>query len=134
MTMTLNTDLLLEIADHIERRPEKFDLGLWSSAHDADEHINDCGTTGCVAGWANALTGAESFEVLCDSTRAANKLGLNDDQAARLFLWSDSVWCDLADDLGLEVYNKGTNFRGIDLTGHLAAKGLRMIASGEVAL
>jgi hypothetical protein len=137
MTLTLNTALLREVADHIEREPERFNLAHFSTADSGDDLQHGCGTTACVAGWANALTGARSYEELANTIRAAEQLGLARDQAERLFYWTASFWCDVADDLGLEVDSPGTPFRSINpgqLTGVLAAKGLRMLADGEVTL
>lgn len=65
MTITIGADLLHEIADAIEARPEAYNQGNWISAND-DLDIEPlkgfklltegaCGTTACVAGWAVAL-------------------------------------------------------------------------------
>jgi hypothetical protein len=138
---TLNRDLLRQIADRIEREPERFNLSSWiSGAVDAAEDLEHaCGTTACVAGWANLLTGALTRDELADDARAARVLGLTgENEAGRLFLWTASIWCDLADDLGLTVLSpENPALRHInprELTGVLAAKGLRMLANGEVTL
>ena len=44
--MERNEELFRRVADAIEANPEQYDQGQW-----------ECGTTRCLAGWANRLTG-----------------------------------------------------------------------------
>lgn len=59
------TDRLLAVADIIEFQPERWDQGTWFQdaidIYDFPERVigrgfPSCGTVGCVAGWATALT------------------------------------------------------------------------------
>lgn len=122
----MNRDMFRRVADVIELE-DRFDLSLFASG----DLLNECGTTGCIAGWTAALAGAGDD---VDIERAAREaLGLTWRQADRLFFWGNSVWVDHADALGLEV----DAFQSIDpgaVTSVQAAKMLRWIADGEVEL
>lgn len=58
------TDRLLAVADIIDLTPERWDQGVWfASAHVEQPNPTDiagqgveCGSVGCIAGWAVALT------------------------------------------------------------------------------
>jgi len=46
----MNSELLLQIADAIEAKPELYDQGTWGT-------YDECGTKACIAGWATSLSG-----------------------------------------------------------------------------
>ncbi len=137
---TLNTALLREVADRIELE-DRFDLSCFAYHYGDDredgqvrpsEVLDHCGTTACVAGWLNALDG---HEPLNDTTHAAGLLNIDVWTADRLFFWGsrDTVWQRLADELGLRDEVTGT-LQVDRITAPIAAKGLRMLADGEVTL
>lgn len=49
---TRNTDLFNDIADKVENEPEAYDQSTW-----LEPSKNECGSRGCIAGWAVALSG-----------------------------------------------------------------------------
>lgn len=50
----MNTELLLKVADAIEKYPELYDQETYG---DVEVDDTSCGTTACIAGWACALEG-----------------------------------------------------------------------------
>lgn len=98
----MNVALLREIQRAIADVPERLDMdivlatqqlpgSIWRQ--DIGQAVPARGTVGCIAGWANVLSGRPLPEGRCSClegcalTREAQKLlDLNDDQATRLFL------------------------------------------------
>lgn len=81
--MKLNKELLRKVRDHIASEPETFewnDFGVET----------DCGTVGCIAGWANRLSG----ECMNDALAARKNLGLNYAQEEFLFFAEQYVGPD----------------------------------------
>lgn len=112
----MNTELLSQVADYIEKYPESFDMNQWG-------HVSDCGAVACIAGTAlhlvndpvwtdfvrkpnlvQMLFGTTSTPELVAST-AQMLLDLTEEQATRLFFsdTSDSVWTEYAEHYGLEL-------------------------------
>lgn len=57
VTDTLNLDLLVQVRDQIAAHPDQHDQGHY-------EHISECGTSRCMAGWTGYLLGLTRGEVL----------------------------------------------------------------------
>lgn len=64
----MNVRLLRRIAKVIQEKPREFDMRTFHNQ-------KDCGTTHCIGGWAEALTGKNPIEAL----------GLTGDESDRLF-------------------------------------------------
>ncbi len=105
--MKRNTKLFDQIADAIEKEPDRYDQLDY-------ETKTSCGTAYCVAGWAAHLsgyvsTGANFWQLSGGSqpiyihTLAGDLLGLNDDEATDLFddEWTPAhpVWDNVPDSL-----------------------------------
>lgn len=94
----LNVRLLRRIKKHILDRPTRFFMesyvdqgtpgGRTCGFTDQAKRYPECGTTACIAGWANILTGAKADWEIRDAGRASDKLGLQPGQGCLLF-------CDL---------------------------------------
>ena len=98
--MARNAELFNRLADHFEKHPDTWDQESWG-------HSNECGTHACIAGWTAILTYGEAAfipdpfnddamvmrmryhapngrgETILE--HAGRLLGLDDDNAARLF-------------------------------------------------
>jgi hypothetical protein len=127
----MNRENMTKLALFLEDLPsERFDIGFWVSdvvEQIESEHLdlNNCGTAGCIAGWALALKNngvlnivdcwvdddaLDDNEVRIEDVRkaASNWLGINIATADRLFYTdSHSYWSQYADDYQLEVNNGG---------------------------
>lgn len=148
---------MTKLALFLEDLPsERFNIEYWFSSVEneiaTDElDLNDCGTAGCIAGWAlclrnNGYVAAiddyyedESDDdvdaVMLEHVRdeAADWLGLTFYQADRLFFPDGfSVWSRYKDDYGLENYGDSTWMKNIHPK-H-AADMLYRILNGEVEL
>jgi hypothetical protein len=138
----VNREAFLELADRIELEG-RFDLGFYASHPDrvnafTGHLISDCGTVGCVAGWACAIAGVShhansEYDIWTDACRW---LGIPREVARRLFYAAgDSVWVELAETLGLTLTDDGDEvYDWSSISAVQAAKVLRMIADGEVEL
>lgn len=113
--MTYNHALFREIRDIIALNPEKHDQSAWENGH-------GCDTTRCVAGWAVYLEGLkrgmnsdarlyEIAEVVYGDESygpdyaklGAELLGLNEDEASKLFLYvCDSQAEQIVDHLAVD--------------------------------
>jgi hypothetical protein len=91
---TMNTKRLLELAEFIEPLKPVDDVQLVSGFSDLDgEHFNmaawwrvrECGTCGCIAGWAVKLFGDPNERVIDHAPVAAKLLGLDQITAEELF-------------------------------------------------
>jgi len=129
----INRENMMKLALHLEDIDKsRFNMGYWVSSYQDEyqEHmegerldIHDCGTAGCIAGWAVALKNHGKFhaidadeyeglvldedEVFLGDVRhhAAAWLGLSGSQADQLFFFGeDSVWNRYIDDYGLDTY------------------------------
>ena len=84
----INVRLLCKVSAAIHQAPEFFDMGFWHRSRLAPETPEGETATACIAGWVMAIRGRKK---LCDlqpgviPQRAAELLGLNIDQAERLF-------------------------------------------------
>ena len=100
----MNKERILEVADTIARFPENYNQEDWGSYQhfleliESDDDDEDCGTPGCVAGWACAVYnskvpyGDQGYE-------AAKLLDLTSNEARDLF---DVSWpVEWADTLGM---------------------------------
>lgn len=94
----MNVPLLRKIQQVIAESPAEFYMGMWhqedSRACDRLSDVNDlCGTTHCIAGWAQVLSPEhQSSTALLDGQKA---LGLDFVQADRLFYasrWPIRFW------------------------------------------
>lgn len=92
----INVPLLRKTLEHITAHPEEWDQAVWMRQSGRTE----CGTAGCVAGWAVTFAGHtldfESAVIFWGEAQylddgreieqaAQDELGLTDDQADRLF-------------------------------------------------
>lgn len=59
-----NTDLFFEIADTIERFPERYDQQTYGSQPRRGRSVNACGSMHCIAGWATLLGGRVTWSAL----------------------------------------------------------------------
>src|SRR6266436_699381 len=57
MKTPINVALLLRVADKISKHPEQFNMAKW-----------DCGTTACIIGWMQRLSGVHRHELTKDWT------------------------------------------------------------------
>lgn len=90
-----NTDLMIQVRDHVIEHPETHVQNIWVSR-------NECGTTACIAGWAVQLSGVEAdkhqLSEYGETSRTADGrsvnllatelLGLTDIEASHLFIES----------------------------------------------
>jgi len=130
---------------------DRFNLGTWTNSlkfdkTDLDLPVKiweDCGTTGCVAGWAVAAKWDKipnKFWTVgeVDWSRAgAAALGINQTQADRLFLFNNrSVWFTDGYRVGIEVLDTHGYRRIVpeDVTATQAAQMLLEIVNGTVTL
>ena len=149
---------MTKLALFLEDLPsERFNIEYWFSSvmneMATDElDLNDCGTAGCIAGWAlclrnNGYVAAidDYYEdesdhddvdaVMLENVRdeAADWLGLTNHQADRLFYPDGfSVWRKYKDDYGLESFGDSTWVK--DIHPKHAADMLYRILNGEVEL
>jgi hypothetical protein len=88
------TDRLLAVADIIDLSPERWDQGCWFACELVEPQPLDvtgrgmtCGSVGCIAGWAVALTPLSPHTSFWKSWDVAGRhaLGLNASVALRLF-------------------------------------------------
>lgn len=90
----INFALLARVADYVEKHEEEFDMDEWSKG--SDEYlpwyrrllapIEPAYTVGCIACHTIRLSGGDPS--ICNTPAEAQKLlGINDDQALRLFYW-----------------------------------------------
>lgn len=83
---TLNIDLLQKVKAAILAEPEHFDMSWWTQE-------NDCGTAGCIAGWAVALAGGKSLGLVHArrlaghiAQEARDSLQISQEESNKLFL------------------------------------------------
>ena len=87
--MDRNTDLFFEVAEAIEKHPQRYDQRSCYGN-------NECGTTACIAGWTLALTEHQGDLTAADRaydseifSPAGDALGLSEYEAEHLF---DAWW------------------------------------------
>lgn len=141
--MAINRQAFLDLADYIEAA-DRFDLNHYiaftetsriryiEDGRNADILWSNCGTTGCVAGWANAMTNHSHLE---DTYHAREVLGITLDQGQNLFFAMEgSIW----ERLHAEYHWQCSRDTGLSdwsqITAKQAADVLRRIARGEVIL
>lgn len=90
----MNVELLRKIAAVIQEKPAEFDMLNFTA-------ITECGTSHCIGGWAEKLTGMPMRKAL----------GIDYDQAQRLF-YIEGDYED--DDSGEEIGGWPHQFRGVD--------------------
>lgn len=89
----MNVELLEQVKGTFLRHPKRLDMGFWvRSANDGLSDtalvktlLEDCGTTGCIAGLACALGGEQELSSCLIPSTAQKLLGLTDSEAVRLF-------------------------------------------------
>lgn len=83
----MNVGLLRKIQKHIIQEPRRLDMNVIRHFVDPKGKENPpCGTVGCIAGWANVLSGNyEKFDYYIGLSEAASTLGLDLGQRERLF-------------------------------------------------
>lgn len=145
----MNKGRILELADVIEAA-DRFDMRwfvapadrppegvtmMWTIDHTSSV-ATDCGTVGCVAGWAISLFCELLHADSCDwMWLAGDVLELSERKARRLFLADeDSVWFEHAERYGLETIVWDGVADWAQITSGMAAQMLREIASGVVEL
>lgn len=83
----MNVKLLRELQEMFKKNPKCLDMGDWV-------YHNDCGTVGCIAGWASMITHMREFKVSCEiacddvanpRNEGKKALELNEDQCEALF-------------------------------------------------
>jgi len=150
--MTLNTQLLEDVAFQIDRDPGAFDLAdfYWvpeSASCDGTVDPNVCGTTMCIAGWVNWLTRDLTVPFTAahaaDVPHARKALGLSHEEGHDLFYadYASSVWVREASRYGWETdqfvgsEDPDTSLREwSEISGTQAAEVLRKIADGSIRL
>lgn len=90
----MNIELLRKIAAVIQENPRQFSIRDWHTAKGLgpfgklntipEKKRVACGTTHCIAGWAQVLSSKSSHSGWAKEV-AMEKLGLNEDEANRLF-------------------------------------------------
>lgn len=89
----LNEKLIACVLEHIETHREEWDQSEWLRVR-GNESNEWCGTTGCFAGWAVALsTPANQWPPSTMYVRrdAARLLGITDEESLRLFSGANSL-------------------------------------------
>jgi hypothetical protein len=141
----LNTDLLLRIADAIERRPDKFNMDFFLSIPSEYTDPNsttrttvtaanffDCDAVACVAGWACLLIdnfSGDHFDV------AAEALGIECHVAYTLFYPSENTfWGQFTEEFGWDWSDDDGYTSWACIEPKQAAEVLRRLARGEVTL
>lgn len=121
----MNKERMLELAELLKNIPEKkFTMERWLNHPDnsKDQYGNyiessdsflyeplNCGTTGCIAGWAVMLENEfKPVSLLKDGLniqeRASAWLGLTEDESSNLFFTgTDAIWSILVIDYGLDL-------------------------------
>lgn len=135
----MNKKAFQAIASKIEETG-RFNLNFYIGAPDgkkgAEVFDETCGTTACIAGWANYLVLGRPIDEdeALDIGKAAKFLGINDDQAQRLFYaFHDSVWCEVAVRFEWETWD-GEIVGWERISPQQAATVMREIASGKIKL
>lgn len=87
----MNRENIQKVRDHIAKLPAKrFQMSEWiarrgyAESPTLDEVRHDCGTCACIGGWTLALLSAKRADHFSED-RAADLLGLTEDEAAELF-------------------------------------------------
>lgn len=115
----MNKSLFLQVADTIEAHADQFNMNQWVSGCDPSVLLRDCGTTGCIGGWTNALCHRGLSE-----DQAARDLDISEAQAAELFYpytGGSKLWDNV-------IPNDSD---GYDATPEQAARLLRGLADGD---
>ena len=140
----MNTERISQLADDLDKvqavNPHEFNMSNWGYGMlvnlepfdhmgdlvvSTDDRIEQCGTAGCIAGWATLLYG-EMYHSNTPSEFAQGYLGLNDDNAHDLFMPNEHEE-DMDDD-----YNAGRVIYA-QINAGMAAKVLRHLATtGDV--
>ncbi len=104
----VNIDVVKQVNDIINTKPESFNMDTWAHAHidvndGGEEFINECGTTACIAGHAALISGSARLIVIRSEEDPSkiddayyhtdngwirdgiNALGITDELAGRLF-------------------------------------------------
>jgi hypothetical protein len=115
----MNRELLLKVADTIEKHPDNFDMGQWYRHSAWRKQHYGCGTVACIAGWTVICAYGQDKVMFTDSfvrvkdvdsgagtgisapvpNVAQQLLGLTDEQADELFYvprWPEE-YCDRGD-------------------------------------
>jgi hypothetical protein len=145
----MNKERMLLLADLLETiTPEKFNIENWTldihhdlygdsgatysnQYHHASLSAYDCGTAGCIAGWAVAMKNdldLKNFPAASVATEACDYLGLTEDQGRSLFYFGETtIWGKYRDDLGFDEAHGYAD----QIKAKHAAYALRQIADGE---
>lgn len=151
----MNKEAMLAVADAIEYF-DRFDLADVAQTNDdkwepmevaVPQLWNNCGTTGCIAGWTLAwadIRDVEGFHKHVEGWhkheetwkyKARKELGLTIEEADRLFLCDEhSVWAELADEYGWNVNYWGELANWSAVTAAQATEVIRRIVAGFVKL
>ena len=141
----MNTEMMTRVADAIEASG-RFNLSFFATTDgesgdatlSADALLHNCKTTGCVAGWTNALNNIDTGDVyvaLHDTDAARQALGISDVQATNLFFAKNgSVWVDCADEFGWRTNQWGDVEYWGEISASQAVIVLRRIISGNLVL
>lgn len=153
MTITLSDTArarLGHVADAIEARPERFDMGVWFNRttqlikHNVLVEERDCGTAGCVAGWIlseflpdDELIAQSTANHINIPTRAIQLLELDEDDSEDEIreLFTDRRWWMDHNYVGHFIDADGhidDEYDGLeDITPEIAVTALRDLAAGE---
>lgn len=144
----MNKERMYVLADLIDTiSPEKFNISNWTLDveplpdgsgyyyNNQEIHANlsayDCGTAGCIAGWAVALKNdldLKSFPLSSVSAEASDYLGLTIGEANSLFFFGQkSIWHKYHSELG---FYEDLSYDGQIKSKH-AAYALRELADGN---
>lgn len=88
-------DVLAEVLELVERDPARFDMSNFFRAWEASDDIRaknsaygakpECGTIGCICGWAGVVLGEVNKDGWSDTDSVPRVLGLLDRQRKQLF-------------------------------------------------
>ena len=88
MAKKMNVRLLRKIRKHILENPKRLDMGVFLFREKTHPHYYkypECGTVGCLAGWACVLSKEADVPIAQLEDRAKKLLGLTPRQAGKLF-------------------------------------------------
>jgi hypothetical protein len=144
LEVAMNKERMYLLAELLETiPPAKFKLTSWTCDYDAEEHLYDvqefsatlsaydCGTAGCIAGWAVAMKNDLSinqYKLTSFEREAGEYLGLTPEEGRALFYYnSNSVWHHYRNAFG---FDDAWDYDDVVEAKH-AAYALRMLADGE---
>lgn len=119
----MNVENMLKVADLIEQHPQQFDM---ESPYRVD--IHDCGTVGCIAGFAEGLLPERDYYGMTEIGHLVFDIPLPQSQS---LFFGGTIWVKYADDLGLPTTENSMYLDMGLIKPHHAVTMLRNLASGK---